>query len=386
MTKLVILYSICCFMANVWGECILQIPNNKENAPSLEKKIADRWFKIPYISNHLKLQEGETIDGYCATKFKNIGVRIKINCESWDYECQLSPTTTEVKYIDTRNITILCVNNLLEYSYEGNPVTLLTEDTVECNKVEWTIKVESGQSNETKSSWCSDDHQIFELATNNLDQNRTLAYVCYDFKKFSLQSVKYKTIKRKRDEWKVNRFLPLFVNDLPEPKTPSSEVKILNTAPLHIGNEALHVHLNMIRKHNPWLKLVHYEYENIISSGPFIHYFNQYHQLLDIMWWKNLRIINWQRFLNALEQHTTENNYEIYMGTLDEVQIPLWSNPHEFEYLEVQNGFVNGTAPRYVWIYLESSDNKNSNLYIFGYNSPYAEVYKLFDNFYIRVC
>lgn len=67
-----------------------------------------------------------------------------------------------------------------------------------------------------------------------------------------------------------------------------------------------------------------------------MHYFNQYHELLDILWWKNLRIINWQRFLDALEQHTTNNSYEVYMGTLDEVQIPLWGNHQKFEYLEVQ--------------------------------------------------
>ncbi|KAI9586420.1 hypothetical protein GQX74_002267 [Glossina fuscipes] len=379
MLKLLILWFISCFVARVWSECILHIPDNKENAPSLEKRIGDRWFKIPHISNRLKLQEGEIIYGYCAAKFKNIGVKVKINCESWDYECQISPLITQIKYVDSRNLTILCVNDLLEYLHEGSALTLLTEGAVECNNIEWTIKVESVQTSEGKTSWCREEHQIFELSTNNLNINRTLAHVCYDLKKFSLQSIKYQTIKRKPDEWKVNRFLPLLINDLPEPKTLSSEVKILNTVPLHIGNEALLLHLNAIRRSNPWLRLVHYEYSNIISSGPFMRYFNQYHELLDILWWKNLRIINWQRFLNALEQHTTNNSYEMYMGTLDEVQVPLWANPQKFEYLEVQNGFVNGTAPRYVWIYLESIVDDNSDLYVFGYNSPYAEFFELSD-------
>uniref|UniRef100_A0A1B0G5P9 Uncharacterized protein n=1 Tax=Glossina morsitans morsitans TaxID=37546 RepID=A0A1B0G5P9_GLOMM len=235
MLKLLILWFICCFVVHVWSECILHIPDNKENAPSLEKRIGDRWFKIPYISNRLKLQEGEIIYGYCAAKFKNIGVKVKINCESWDYECQISPLITEMKYVDSRNLTILCANDLLEYLHEGSSVTLLTEDAVECNNIEWTVKVESVQTSERKTSWCREDHQIFELSTNNLNTNRTLAHVCYDLKSFSLQSIKYRTIKRKPDEWKVNRFLPLLINDLPEPTTLSSEVKILNTVPLHIG-------------------------------------------------------------------------------------------------------------------------------------------------------
>lgn len=101
-------------------------------------------------------------------------------------------------------------------------------------------------------------------------------------------------------------------------------------------NDVLQRYLERLGEKNPWLKLAHYEYANIVQSSPFIKQFNQYHQLLDILWWRNLRIANWQRFLNALEQHTAIYSYTIYMGTVGEVQTPLWSNPGEFQYLQIQ--------------------------------------------------
>lgn len=95
--------------------------------------------------------------------------------------------------------------------------------------------------------------------------------------------------------------------------------------------------LEYISDANAWLKLANYEYGSIIQSGPYLRYFKQYHELLDILWWHNLRITNWQRFLNAFEEHTkTENTYDVYMGTLDVVKIPSWSNPKEMEYLELE--------------------------------------------------
>lgn len=101
-------------------------------------------------------------------------------------------------------------------------------------------------------------------------------------------------------------------------------------------NDDLQSYFEKLSKKNPWLQLTRYEYANIIQGGPFIDYFNQYYQLLDILWWKNLRVANWRHFMHALEQHTTIYNYMIYIGTLDVVQVPVWSNPGEFEYLEVQ--------------------------------------------------
>lgn len=68
--RIVILCIISYLVPNAWGECILKIPDNKENAPSWEKKIGDDWFKIPYITNRIKMQDGETINGYCATGFE----------------------------------------------------------------------------------------------------------------------------------------------------------------------------------------------------------------------------------------------------------------------------------------------------------------------------
>lgn len=70
MIKFLILSIICYFVPKVWGDCVLRIPEKKENAPLWEKKIGDNWFKIPYVSDRLQLQKDEVVNGYCATKFR----------------------------------------------------------------------------------------------------------------------------------------------------------------------------------------------------------------------------------------------------------------------------------------------------------------------------
>ncbi|KAL9889522.1 uncharacterized protein ACN427_008851 [Glossina fuscipes fuscipes] len=369
MIKFVILSIICYFVPKVWGDCVLRIPENKENVPLWEKKIGDSWFKIPYVSDHLQLQKDEVVNGYCATKFKEIAydVSVAVHCKPHDRDCpRLLRTRTDTKHVilNERNMTLVCAGNGLQYKSD-----ILGDHPLACDDIEWTINVEANQNDDSRTFWCKSDHQIFDLRTNNLDQNRLLAKICF---RFSLQSIKYKSIKRKSESWNEKKLLPVVITDLPEVTTPSSEVKFLNTTILYAGNEAVQSYFKMLNERNPWLNLAHYEYGNIVQDDPFINSFNQYNQLLDILWWTNLRLTNWQRFLNALQQHTIDNSYDIYMGTLNVVQVPLWPDPNEFEYMEIKNGFVNSTVPQYIWTYLESSDGKNPDLYIFAYNSPYA--------------
>lgn len=377
--KILILCIICHLVPNALSECILEIPENKEIAPVWKKKIGNRWFKIPHITNRFKLQHGEIVHGYCATKFKNIRYsyniqhEIDLDCEDYDYGCKADQVYTEVRdeELSGRNVTIECsVESLTHESHE-----LKNPSAIECNDVKWTVNVKPVQNSETETSWCKEDHQIFELSVTDTDQTRILAHICYNLEEFSLQTLKYKTIKRTTEAWNPSKFLPVILDDLPEASTLSSEDKFLYETVLHTENDVLQRYLERLGEKNPWLKFAHYEYANIVQSSPFIKQFNQYHQLLDILWWRNLRLTNWQRFLNALEQHTAIYSYTIYMGTVGEVQTPLWSNPGEFQYLQIQNGYVNNTVPEYIWMYLESSDGKNPDVYVFGYNSPYAEFF-----------
>uniref|UniRef100_A0A1A9WV74 Uncharacterized protein n=1 Tax=Glossina brevipalpis TaxID=37001 RepID=A0A1A9WV74_9MUSC len=181
MIKFAILWIICYFISNVWSDCILKIPKNKENAPLWQKKIGENWFKIPYISDRLQLQDGEIVNGYCATKFRNIAydVTVAIHCKSYDRDCSRSPRR----------------RNSLKHRTD-----FLGEHPMVCDDIEWTINVETNQNNDSQTSWCKPaDHQIFDLRTNNLDQN-------------------------------------LVLNDLPEATTLSNAVKFLNTTILHIGD------------------------------------------------------------------------------------------------------------------------------------------------------
>lgn len=76
---------------------------------------------------------------------------------------------------------------------------------LECNEVKWAVNMKSIQDSERQTLWCKEDHQIFELSTNNMDQNRTLAHICYDMEEISLQAVKYTAIKRTNEAWNVNK-------------------------------------------------------------------------------------------------------------------------------------------------------------------------------------
>uniref|UniRef100_A0A1A9ZCU6 Uncharacterized protein n=1 Tax=Glossina pallidipes TaxID=7398 RepID=A0A1A9ZCU6_GLOPL len=386
MLKYIIFYTLCYLVTNVCCDCYLEIPENKDNKPYWEKKIGNSWFKIPYITSRFKMQNDEMIKGYCATRFKTISyiVEVERHCEYYDYSCKSFPKRNATKYltVEDRNMTIQCVAGSLKFG-----LNVLENSTISCNELEWIINVKP--ANSQSQVWCKEYYQIYELATKNLEPNRTLANVCYDLKEFSLQSIKYKTINRRSEEWKVNRLLPNIAYNPDSENTPFGEVKFLITTLLHTGNDSLRNHLNALSVENPWLKLANYEYGSIIQTGLYLNYFKHYHHLLDILWWHNLRVANWARFLNALEQHTANNSYEVCLGILGVVQVPLWPDQREFENLEVENGFVNSTVPQYIWAFLETTtqDMKKLNVYVFGYNSPYAEFFNANDVKFCRdVC
>lgn len=108
---------------------------------------------------------------------------------------------TEWRQIEVadRTIAIECSGNSLKC--ESSVLTDLS--TIECNNVKWAVKL--AQSNETKTSWCKEELHIFKLSTNNLDRNRVLAHICYDLREFSLQAIKYNTIKRIAKAWSANK-------------------------------------------------------------------------------------------------------------------------------------------------------------------------------------
>ncbi|KAI9586419.1 hypothetical protein GQX74_002266 [Glossina fuscipes] len=326
MFKFKILWIFCYLLPMVWSDCILQFPHNMEYVPEWKTEIGKRWFKIPYITRGLLMKEGETFEGHCPTKFNfEENPRCSYSTEFDDCSETSSPS-------DIETLTVTCDGGLL--GYNNNIISPHT--TLRCNDVEWSISQWETMEISESESWCRDKHQIFTLSTKNLKPNRTLAYICYDLNEFSLQAVKYKTVHHQVNNWNT-KLMPITLSSLPATSPLSNEVKFLNPSFLHIQNELLQDQLEYISDANAWLKLANYEYGSIIQSGPYLRYFKQYNELLDILWWHNLRITNWQRFLNAFEEHTkTENTYDVYMGTLDVVKIPSWSNPNEMEYLELE--------------------------------------------------
>lgn len=128
---------------------------------------------------------------------RNIGYNVKVTvyCMPYDRECRRSQIHTDRKYksINERNVTLVCDGSSLKYNSK-----FFVEDAMSCDDIKWSINVELNQDEESQKSWCKEDYQTFDLSTNNLDQNRILAKICFDF---SLRSIKYKTIERKTKMW-----------------------------------------------------------------------------------------------------------------------------------------------------------------------------------------
>lgn len=119
-----------------------------------------------------------------------------MHCKPHDRDCVRSPRTrTDTKHVvlNERNVTLVCAGNALKYNSD-----IIGDHPMACDDIEWTINVEANPNNDSHTFWCKPNHQIFDLRTNNLDQNRLLAKICFHF---SIQSIKYKSIKRKSELW-----------------------------------------------------------------------------------------------------------------------------------------------------------------------------------------
>uniref|UniRef100_A0A1A9WKG9 Sushi domain-containing protein n=1 Tax=Glossina brevipalpis TaxID=37001 RepID=A0A1A9WKG9_9MUSC len=140
MCQFITLWIIFYIISNVWSACYLQIPRNEEYAPEWEKRVGNRWFKVPHISNRLTLQEGEIVNGYCPTKHRGITYTFekKTKCSSWDVNCNANPKRKETKYVIDKNITFECAEGLLRYKSK-----ILSEIGITCSSFEWKISLQT---------------------------------------------------------------------------------------------------------------------------------------------------------------------------------------------------------------------------------------------------
>ncbi|KAI8124772.1 hypothetical protein CVS40_4689 [Lucilia cuprina] len=133
--------------------------------------------------------------------------------------------------------------------------------------------------------------------------------------------------------------------------------------------------LTDLAKTDRWLSLANYEVSSIVQDEILKKYFKEYDNLLQIIWWRNLRLGNWQSFINTLRNYANTNSFEIYTGTSGVAEYPFDDKCHKEKRLEIKFGFKNETIPAYIWTYLKSYDNLHRDFIIVGYNSPYAEYF-----------
>ncbi|KAL9930513.1 uncharacterized protein ACN427_014947 isoform 3-T3 [Glossina fuscipes fuscipes] len=373
-----ILINFYFYYSIILSECIIKLPQNIENFPKWEIHIGQYWIKIPHLSDEMVVQNGEKIQGYCNTFFRNFTIdKDDFNCTGIDddkcvYFSYLRDRSKEVSGKKTLNMR--CVNDTLRYG----EISITKGQTLSCVDAEWTVSWGKPNVGRREIIWCAENHRILILITKNFDKSPVLAYICFDINNLSPQAVHFRTNYQVFKLWNIWKLKPPTIEDLELADGFGPEIESLNSAQLHGSNEILELQLNELSENNSWVSMANYEYGSLVQSSPYLSYFQHYGQLIDVIWWHNLRVFNWRRFLNALQMHFEElNNYRIYLGTLGVIRVPIWTLHSKITWLEIQSSNYHHTIPAYIWLYMEPLNNMtNMNLYIFGYNSPYFSVSK----------
>uniref|UniRef100_A0A1A9VW16 Uncharacterized protein n=1 Tax=Glossina austeni TaxID=7395 RepID=A0A1A9VW16_GLOAU len=336
---------------------------------------------MPHLSDELVVQNGEKIQGYCNTFFRNFTIdKDDFNCTGIEddkcvYFSYLRDRSKEV--FGKKTLNMRCLNDTLRYG----EITITKGQTLSCVDAQWTVSWGTPNVRRREIIWCAEHHRILMLITKNFDKTPVLAYICFDINNLSPQAVHFRTNYQVFKLWNIWKLKTPTIDDLELADGFGPEIESLSSAQLHGSNEYLDLQLNELSENNSWVNMANYEYGSLVQSSPYLTYFQHYGQLIDVIWWHNLRAFNWRRFLNALEMHFEElNNYRIYLGILGVVQVPIWTPHSKITWMEIQSSNYHNTIPAYIWMYMEPLNNiTNMNLYIFGYNSPYFSIFNSSD-------
>lgn len=97
--------------------------------------------------------------------------------------------------------------------------------------------------------------------------------------------------------------------------------------------------------------------------------------MLEILWWPNLRLHNWNNYLEALEYHVDKEykSYYILAGVSGALEVPFLENCETNLTMKKIVDDDNRYIPMYVWNYIHDPVNEN-NTVVIGFNSPFQEV------------
>ncbi|XP_037818942.1 uncharacterized protein LOC119608552 [Lucilia sericata] len=354
------------YLPSIQSDCVIQYPTDEDTLPKYEKVIGKFKIRVPYNGNPIKLYDGETIHVHCDTFLNSINYQTKERSSTYDYHYGYREVVVDKSILNKNSITLKCRNNKLVYDNIE-----LSQNKFSCMHRNWTI-----YSTKQPYTWCQNNQNssTFLLATKPSTDNFVLAAICYNMEQIALQTVVYNVSNLRRNY--LNQPMDVrTTNMIPSEYLDENLWNLKFTTLSDLSGTLLKEKLTNLAKTDRWLSLANYEVSSIVQDEMLKKYFKEYDNLLNIIWWRNLRLGNWQRFLNTLKNYAYSNSFEIYTGTSGVAEYPADDKCHKERRLEMKFGFKNETIPAYIWTYLKSYDNLNQEFIIVGYNSPYAEYF-----------
>lgn len=114
-----------------------------------------------------------------------------------------------------------------------------------------------------------------------------------------------------------------------------------------------------------WWTFRHIEYNPIIQNEWPDKLKNQLHSALEICWWPGLRLGNWHEYQKALISYIASgSSAHILLGGTIRDKIP-----EELVTIDIES-----YCHLYIYEYVEPLNSHEQPVFIFGYNSPFADV------------
>uniref|UniRef100_A0A1A9ZG86 Uncharacterized protein n=1 Tax=Glossina pallidipes TaxID=7398 RepID=A0A1A9ZG86_GLOPL len=115
-----------------------------------------------------------------------------------------------------------------------------------------------------------------------------------------------------------------------------------------------------------WWTFRHIEYNPIIQNEWPDKLKNQLHSALEICWWPGLRLGNWHEYQKALNSYIASgSSAHILLGGTIRDKIPE----------ELVTITIESYCHLYIYEYVEPLNSHEQPVFIFGYNSPFADFY-----------
>ncbi|KAM7353422.1 uncharacterized protein ACRADG_005493 isoform 2-T2 [Cochliomyia hominivorax] len=260
-------------------------------------------------------------------------------------------------YINSK-LQFICKNGYI--SYDGNDDRALI---LKCSSLKWNLY-------ETNKNfvWCPTNATSYLLGRPKAMLTEKINYeylagICYDTQYLSLKSICYKI---------DNVLQPTHLNTFYKPELELKYIK--ETFPIRRINSTHYNHPDI----QDWINFAQYNYSSIIQNSILFNEFN--HELgsfLDLAWWPNLRLGNWQRYERALTAHIQKEHqaYDVVAGISSVARAPVMATcENNFTLIELKDN-KNREIPMYVWNYLRSTINSSDEIVIIGFNSPFYEFY-----------